>query len=57
MREHLLQYNQQIKDMITLKKDDYVLDNGSNGSTFCKIFILIVIIQFNILIYLDYNFI
>jgi GDP-mannose 4,6-dehydratase len=34
MREHLLEYNQQIKDMIFLTEGDYVLDIGSNDSTF-----------------------
>ena len=34
MREHLLAYNQQIKDMISLIEGDYVLDIGSNDSTF-----------------------
>lgn len=34
MREHLLQYNQDIKDMISLNDGDYVLDIGSNDSTF-----------------------
>ncbi len=34
MKDHLLQYNQQIKDMIHLNEGDYVLDIGSNDSTF-----------------------
>ena len=34
MREHLLQYNQEIKDMISFNDGDYVLDIGSNDSTF-----------------------
>jgi GDP-D-mannose dehydratase len=36
MRNHLKQYNDEIQKLITLNSGDYVLDIGSNDSTFLK---------------------